>query len=131
MKMGIQATLYLRGEQDSPTPPGQTQTFLVGLTAFLAFIGWLFSSLTVEVTDDAINWHFGPGFWKKSIPRVEITLAQRVRTKVRYGWGIRRIPKGWLYNVSGLDAVAITRASGKTIMIGTDEPDALVAALGF
>ncbi|MCH9765366.1 MAG: hypothetical protein K0U34_05175 [Alphaproteobacteria bacterium] len=99
------------------------------LSAVLLAAGWLFSSLTVAVTDDQLRWFFGPGFWNKSIARSEITSAQPVRTKWWYGWGIRMTPKGWLYNVSGLDAVAITTKSGKTVLIGSDEPQALAGAL--
>lgn len=111
--------------------PGQTQVLLAGLTAALALTGWLFSSLTVEVTDDVIRWYFGPGFWKKYISRDDITSAVAVRTKLRYGWGIRRIPKGWLYNVSGRQAVALAMGSGQITMIGSDEPEKLVRALGY
>ena len=111
--------------------PGQSQSFLAGVTAVLAFTGWLFSSLTVEATEDAIRWYFGPGFWNKYISRDDITSATAVRTKIRHGWGIRRIPKGWLYNVSGREAVALAMSSGQITMIGTDEPDKLVRALGF
>jgi hypothetical protein len=35
----------------------------------------------------------------------------------------------WLYNVGGLDAVEITLASGRMLRIGSDEPNALAAAL--
>ena len=46
-----------------------------------------------------------------------------------YGWGIRRIPSGWLWNVSGLDGVEFRLESGKAFSVGIDEPDALVAAV--
>jgi len=52
-----------------------------------------------------------------------------VRNKWWYGLGIRLTPHGWLYNVSGLDAIEIVRRSGKTFRVGTDEPKALAAAL--
>lgn len=103
---------------------------IAGLTSLvLVLVGWLFSSIAVEVTPDALHWHFGPGFWKKRIARGEIAGASPIRTKWWYGWGIRITPRGWLYNVSGLDAVAVTNRAGKTTLIGTDEPDALAAAL--
>ena len=46
-----------------------------------------------------------------------------------WGWGVRYYGQGWLYNVSGLDAVEIRLKSGKHIRIGTDEPEALVAEI--
>jgi hypothetical protein len=38
-------------------------------------------------------------------------------------------PSYRLYNVGGLEAVALSLKSGKTIRIGTDDPQGLVAAL--
>lgn len=104
--------------------------WIAGLvTVLLALVGLVFSSLTVEVTPDFLGWHFGLGFWKKTLTRTEIAGAEAVKTKWWYGWGIRITPKGWLYNVSGFDAVAVTDREGKTRLIGTDEPNRLVAAL--
>ena len=97
--------------------------------SLLAVAGWLFSSLTVTITADNLTWHFGPGWWRHSLARSDITGAKPVRTKWWYGFGIRRIPGGWLYNVSGLDAVAIERTDGKTVFIGTDQPVQLAKAL--
>jgi hypothetical protein len=34
-----------------------------------------------------------------------------------------------LYNVSGFDAVELSLADGRRVRLGTDEPDAVVAAL--
>ncbi len=99
------------------------------VTVLLLLIGWLFSSLTVSVSESELKWHFGPGFWRKSIARADIKSAEPVKTKWWYGWGIRYTPRGWLYNVSGFDAVAVTEHSGRTTLIGTDKPDALVAVL--
>lgn len=104
-----------------------------GITAIiltaLAMAGWLFSSLTVTVTTNELTWHFGPGWWRHSLERADIVSVRPVRTKWWYGFGIRRIPGGWLYNVSGLDAVAIDREDGKTVFIGTDQPEQLSRAL--
>ena len=52
-----------------------------------------------------------------------------VRNKWIYGWGIRRLPGGWMYNVWGLDAIELDLVSGKRFRIGTDDPDGLLAAI--
>ncbi|MBS1223341.1 MAG: hypothetical protein H6R24_19, partial [Proteobacteria bacterium] len=52
-----------------------------------------------------------------------------VRNSWLYGWGIHRTPHGWLYNVSGWEAVEITLASGKRLRLGTDEPGQLTQVL--
>lgn len=45
------------------------------------------------------------------------------------GWGIRRGVKGWAYNVRGRIGVQLVLKSGKRILIGTQEPDAFLAAV--
>jgi hypothetical protein len=89
---------------------------------------WFFGSLTVEVTDEELKHWFGPGFWKKSYLLVDIESATQVKNSWIFGWGIRLTPHGWLYNVSGLDAVQIELCSGRTFRIGTDEPTELLGS---
>jgi len=82
----------------------------------------------VEITDRELRWKFGPGLIRKSVPLAEIVSAQPARTGP--SWGIHWSPRtGWLYNVSGFDAVAVTLRSGKKFALGTDEPQALAARL--
>jgi hypothetical protein len=46
-----------------------------------------------------------------------------------WGWGIRLTPRGWLFNVSGLDAVELTMTTGKHYRIGTYDPMGLARAI--
>jgi hypothetical protein len=46
-----------------------------------------------------------------------------------YGWGIRLIPGGWLYNVSGFWAVELQMKNGKRYRIGTDDAEGLAKSL--
>ncbi|MGC1861915.1 MAG: hypothetical protein WA733_12530 [Methylocystis sp.] len=101
----------------------------VPLAALLAATGWAFSSLTVEVTPTRLIWFFGPGLLCKSIERAAIMGATPVRNPWWYGWGIHLTPRGWLYNVGGLDAVELALSNGSTLRIGSDEPAALAKAL--
>jgi hypothetical protein len=93
------------------------------------FLTWLFGSLTVEVDDEELRHWFGPGFWKKSYQLLDIESATVVRNSWIYGWGIRFTPHGWLYNVSGLDAVQLQLRSGRKLRIGTDDPQGLIEAI--
>lgn len=99
------------------------------LTVFIIAVLWVFSSLTVEADESEVRWFFGPGVWRKRMARAEIASVEQVRNKWWWGFGIRLTPHGWLYNVAGLDAVQITGKDGKTLRIGTDEPQKLAAAL--
>jgi hypothetical protein len=89
----------------------------------------LFGSLTVEVTSSQVRLWFGPGLIRKSFEAAEIVEAKMVVNPWYYGWGIRLTPHGWLFNVSGNDAVEIKISSGRRYRIGTDEPDRLLIAI--
>ena len=95
----------------------------------LILVGWLFHSLTIEVTDDELLWRFGPGLIRKRVPLDLITSAEPVRINVIEGWGIHLSRFGWLYNVSGFDAVSIRMKNGQHFALGTDEPAVLAAHL--
>jgi hypothetical protein len=90
----------------------------------------LFASLTVEISDGELRFHFGPGFWRKRYPMAEITAAEVTKSSWWEGWGIRITPRGMLYNVSGTDAVEIKLRSGHSFRIGTNDPQNLVGAIG-
>jgi hypothetical protein len=102
---------------------------LYGLIALLLCLTWLFSSLTVEVDGEELRHYFGPGFWKKTYLLDEIESIKQVRNSWIFGWGIRITPHGWLYNVSGLDAVQIQLRSGRKFRIGTDDPQGMIDAI--
>jgi hypothetical protein len=108
-----------------PAPP-----FVVPLTLVVfAVCAYMFSSLTIHVTDRALHWCFGPGMFRKTLALEDIKAVEVTRTRLLDGWGAHKTPRGWLYNVSGFDAVLITLHSGKGILLGTDEPDRLRSVL--
>ena len=89
----------------------------------------LLTSLNVEVTSERVAWRFGPGVIRFSLPLAEITSVAVTRTPLWAGIGIHWIFNGWVYNVSGRDAVELTKRDGSKVWIGSDEPDALAAAI--
>ncbi|MGB0937660.1 MAG: hypothetical protein ACPGTQ_09380 [Colwellia sp.] len=95
----------------------------------LGCISFLFHSLNIRVSASEINWSFGPGFWKKSIKLANIESVKIINTKWYYGLGIRYIPSGWLYTVSGTKAVQLNLKDGSKINLGTNEPESLVEAI--
>jgi len=95
----------------------------------LLVLAWLFSSLTVSVSDSDVQWHFGPGLWRYRLPLADIVNVSIVRNSVLNGFGIRMRPGFRLYNVSGLDAVELQLKSGDIRRIGTDDARGLAAAL--
>ena len=101
---------------------------LAGLIVLIV-VAVLFSSLTVAVTANELQWYFGPGLWAYRLPLDDIQTVAVVRNRWSNGFGIR-IGAGFrLYNVSGLDAVELHLKSGDVRRIGTDDPNGLASAL--
>jgi len=111
-----------------PRDPEAIRVF--GVIALLLFaVLLMFHSLTVEIARGYLRLKFGLGLIRKSFRIKEIEHAEPIRTRWWYGWGIRLTPHGWLFSVSGFDAVKITLRNGRHYAIGTDEPDKLIAAI--
>lgn len=102
---------------------------VVAVAGALSLTMFLFASLTVEVTGADVMLAFGPGLIRKRFPISEIVGARAVTNPWYYGWGIHLTPHGWLYNVSGREAVELDLKTGRKARIGTDEPSRLLAAI--
>ena len=89
----------------------------------------LFYRLKITIEDETLCASFGPGIIRKRVRLAEIVRCEPIRIRWWYGWGIHLTPSGWLYNVSGFDAVAITLRNGKKFALGTDDPQGLMAAI--
>lgn len=95
----------------------------------VAGVAWMFRSLTVEVADGELRWHFGSGLLRRRVRIDALESWQAVRTTWLDGWGIHFTAHGWLHNVAGRDAVAVRCRDGRRMAVGTDDPEGLVAAL--
>ncbi len=93
------------------------------ISIVIAICLYFFHCLTIEIDDQHLTFFFAHGFLKKQISIAEIDKTEIVTNRWYYGWGIRRLPDGWLYNVSGLKAVEIRMKNGKKVRIGTGEPE--------
>jgi hypothetical protein len=102
---------------------------LLVVLGFLVLAAVVFSSLTVEITASSLVFWFGPGVLRKQVPLAEIAGVEAVRNPWYWGLGWRLTPRGMLYNVSGLDAVEITRQDGSRFRLGTDQPERLARTL--
>jgi hypothetical protein len=107
---------------------GQWVPAAAALVVLIA-VAILFSSLTVEVSDDELRWRFGPGLWTHRLPLGDIETVAVVRNHWWNGFGIRMASGFRLYNVSGLDAVELHLKSNEIRRIGTDDPQGLANAL--
>ena len=111
---------------------GVLREMLPVLAVAAAVITVVFSAgrrLTVSVTASDLAVEYGLGWPRRQIPRSEIVSAEPFRAPWWYGVGIRFTPKGWLWSIWGFRTVLLTLSNGKHFLIGTDDPEALAAAL--
>jgi hypothetical protein len=89
----------------------------------------VFTRLNVRVGTGEVSWRFGLGLLEHRIPISDIVSATVVTNPIIAGFGVRRLPDGWLYNVSGTKAVELMIRDGRRVRIGSDEPEALAQAI--
>lgn len=99
------------------------------LAGTLAGAGYTFRSLKVNVDQFAIEIIFGGWYKARHIFIRDVLDCWTIRMNPVNGWGIHYTAEGWLYNVYGLNAVAVKLRDDSTVFIGTDEPSELVYAI--
>lgn len=109
--------------------PDSLMPFIAIFLTIVGLVMTLFHALHVEVNDEHVRASFGIGLISRTIPIERIRSVSSVRNSFIYGWGIRWIPRGWMFNISGFDAVELEFEGGRRFRIGTKEPEALQAAI--
>jgi len=104
--------------------PGPSVLYL-GFAIFFLILLSLFSHLTVTGYTNYLKIKFGIGLIRKKFYYKDIKECSIQKNPWYYGWGIRKIPEGWLYNVSGSWSVQLNIKDGKKYRIGTEEPKRL------
>lgn len=104
--------------------PAPSWFYLAFILLFLILLV-LFSTLTVTGYPNYIEMRFGIGLIRKKFHYRDIQSCSVQKNPFIYGWGIRKIPGGWLYNVSGSMSVQLDMKNGKMYRIGTAEPQKL------
>lgn len=95
----------------------------------LIVVGLVGARLTVTVDHASITASFGWGWPRRQITVPDVVDACLVHNSWWYGWGIRKVPGGWMFNNAGRDAIELTLVSGRVFRIGTDQPDELLDAI--
>jgi hypothetical protein len=98
--------------------------------AFITLACIAFARLAIEVDSSGLRWGMTFGFPGGFIPMEEIVSVDVVPVSFWYGIGIHLTLRGWVWNVALGRGVQIHRCGGMPIVLGTDEPEALVAAIG-
>lgn len=86
----------------------------------------LFYGMTTTIDAESITISFGIGFINKKINLANIESVTEVQNPWYWGWGIRMIPNGTLYNISGSKGIELKfKNTDKTIRIGSKNPETL------
>ena len=101
------------------------EIFLI-LTGLFVLIYLTFYGMTTSINSEKIIISFGIGLFRKRINLSRIAKVDTSRSPWYYGYGIRLIPNGWMYNVSGPHSVELTFTDrDRVIRIGTQDPQRL------
>jgi len=107
--------------------PDDARVAIVVAVAGLAVL-LVLGKLTVEIDDALLQWRFGLLGWPRwRLPLADIAAVEKAGSTLAEGWGIRRTREGMLYNASGRLAVRLRLRDGRTIRLGSDEPERLAA----
>ncbi|MFZ6719123.1 hypothetical protein [Undibacterium sp. Ji49W] len=102
--------------------------FIVLLVNLLVLL--ILGSLTIRVDATHLSWRFGWLGWPVwKVALADIQAAGPTNTSLLDGWGIRRTRQGMLYNAHGKQAIRLIMRNGKTILLGTQDPQRLLSYL--
>ena len=121
-----QAYLKQWGEHPIPLAP------YIILTGLFFIVLLLFYKLKVEIYGREIRITYGIGLVRKTIRPEGIVSVSIVKLPWYVGAGIRMLPDGMLYSLQTRTAVRLDYrgdGAGKTVFIGTPEPEELKRAL--
>jgi hypothetical protein len=92
-------------------------------------LGIVFSTMTIDVSDDAVEWWFTFGILRQRVAMAEIQFATSTRVTLWNGLGIRTNGRDWLWIVSGSNAVTLELRNGKKIGLGSPEAQDLAVLI--
>ena len=99
------------------------------IAAFFVCVGVVFSTMTIDVSDNAVEWWFTFGILRQRVSMSEIRFATSTRVTLLNGLGIRTNGRDWLWIVSGTDTVTLELRNGKKIWLGSPEAQDLAVLI--
>lgn len=113
---------FVKNDFDQTEKTGLIIYAVLSILVVLNFYG-----LTVEISGDTIKAYFGFGLISKKIKFEKIESIKAVTNPWYYGWGVRIIPNGMMFNVTGTKAIEISyKNSNRVFRMGTKNPQLLV-----
>lgn len=124
-----QAFLLIMFIAQAGTRPMNLAEFAIANSTFVV-IYLLFYGMNTTVDDQSIRISYGIGLITKKINLVDLNAVSVVSNPWYYGWGIRFIPNGMLYNISGSAGIELTfKQRSKIIRIGSANAESLARAV--
>jgi hypothetical protein len=112
----------------------QPEWFTLALVVGLGLLAVIFSSMTIRVTSEAVEWWLGLPLMKRRIPIADIASVRAGQVGWLTGLGIRTDGRNVTWIVTGRSVVILTLANGRHTRLGSNEPERVVevirAALG-
>jgi hypothetical protein len=140
--MAVSVVIFAIALRETITNPETTNIFVPSILSIIAMaipiavtILFFILKLETEVRTDALYVRFYPMHIRfKKFPGEKLAefYARQYRPILEYGgWGIRCsfTGKGKAYNVSGNKGVQLVLTNGKKLLIGSQKPDELAAAI--
>ena len=125
----LSATLLVAAIMGIVAPSNRSALTNVTIELILLICAVIFSKLTIRIDSETLTACLAIGIVCKKVTLAEIANCEPIRIRWWYGWGIHLTPYGWLYNVSGWDAVVIILRDGRKFALGTDDPQGLAEAI--
>ena len=118
----VQIMIFYFYLNDIGDRPLEANGFLIiNLTIILIYS--LFYGMTTRITADSVRLSFGIGLIRKTIQLSQIISLEIVKNPWYFGWGVRFIPKGMLYNITGTAAIELRfMHANKVVRIGAKHP---------
>jgi len=90
----------------------------------------IFYKISIYINETYISFKLGIGLVSKKYLIADIKSCKPVKNEPLFGIGIKIIPNGMLYNVSGLQAIELTFKNRKSkIRIGTNQPEEIASTI--
>ncbi len=99
------------------------------VATFLIALAFVFATMTITVTTSHVEWELTFGLLRGRLSIAQIDAVSTARVTLLSGLGIRTNGRDWLWIVSGRDVVVLQRRDGRTIRLGSDDVDGVVAAV--
>lgn len=123
----ISATALLLGVLAAPRTALEHGLGLAVALALPAAVLLLLGRLVIELRGPRLHWRFGYLGWPRwSVAIDDIERIEQTRSRALQGAGIKGLGSKRLYNVSlGGPALQLSMRDGRTILLGTPEPERL------